>query len=101
MRFISKLIFIWNCCFLASVVLRYIESNNRKAGDNGALIPLPALEGSLVVLGYTAIFVNMLYFIIALFTRMAGKGWPAPKWIFWFNFLMLPLQVYYFIFFKA
>jgi hypothetical protein len=100
MRIFTKLIFIWNCCFIVSVVLRYIESVRIKTGNNNALIPLPVLEGSLVLLGYTAIFANLVYFIIALLARITRKSWPSPRALCWFNIILLVVQIYYFIFFK-
>ena len=101
MRIFTKLIFIWNCCFPVSVIFRYIEAAKRKDGNFNALIPLPFLEETLVLLGYTAVLANLVYLVLAIITRVSKKAWPAPKGICWFNIILLFVQIYYFIFFKG
>lgn len=98
MRFFSRLIFIFNLCFLAFVVLRYFENKkdvNVKGGKEH-IISLPFIEGSLVVLGWGAIFFNLAFCIAAIPMKLAGKLQSVPAWIFWVNFLFLIFQVLYF-----
>ncbi len=98
MRFFSKLVFILNVCFILAAILRLVEMAKRSQGNLNAAIPLPAVEGLLVVLGYSAIFINAIYLIVYLFRRVAGKINLAPRWIVLFNLVMFPIQVWYFIF---
>ena len=61
MRFFTKLVFICNCCFIAAAVLRLVELAKRSSGNYEPAIQLPALEGTIVVLGYTAILFNSIF----------------------------------------
>ena len=100
MRFLNKFIFICNICFLGAAILRLVEISRKSQGVTGTVVPLPALQGSIVVLGYLAIVFNLLFFIVVLTRLVAGKGWVMPKWMCLFNAIMLPVQGWYFFFSK-
>ncbi|MFT3680800.1 MAG: hypothetical protein QM791_11045 [Ferruginibacter sp.] len=100
MRFFSKIVFICNLCFLASVILRWVEIINKKhEGYTGDAIQLQPLKSTIVILGYGAIFINIIFNGIILALLLAKKELPVPKWLIWLNFLFLIAQVYYFFFF--
>lgn len=98
MRFFTKLTFIFNCCFIAAAILRLIEMGKRSKGNLDAAIPLPAVEGLLVTLGYTAIFLNAVYVVFYLFRLATRKPGFSPRWVVLFNLIMFPVQVWYFFF---
>jgi len=100
MRFLNKFIFICNICFLAAIVLRLVENSRKQQALSETVIPLPALQGSLVVLGYLAILFNLIFCLSLIIRWISGKGWVLPKWITLFNLIMLPLQVWYFFYSK-
>jgi hypothetical protein len=100
MRFFNKFIFICNICFLAAGILRLVEINRKSQGVTGSVVPLPALEGSIVVLGYLAIIFNVIFCVALLLRIVAGKGWVTPTWMSVFNAIMLPLQLWYFFYSK-
>jgi hypothetical protein len=100
MRFFNKFIFICNICFLIGIILRLVEISRKKQGLSETVIPLPALQGSLVVLGEIAIVFNLIFCIALLVRIIAGKGWVLPKWIALFNIILLFVQVWYFFFAK-
>lgn len=100
MRFFNKFIFICNICFFAAAILRLVEISRKNQGFNGTIVPLPALQGSIVVLGYLAIIFNLVFAIALLARVVGGKGWTSPRWMTLFNLLMLPVQVWYFFFSK-
>jgi len=98
MHFFSKIVFICNLCFIAAVILRWIENANKQQGNfDGGLILQP-LQSTLVVLGYGAIIVNIVFNITCLLFFVSKTVQPVSKWLIWFNFLLLLIQVYYFFF---
>jgi hypothetical protein len=98
MRFFSRLIFIFNLCFVAFVILQYFEHQKQVKGDKGHLIPLPFVEGSLVVLGWGAIFFNLAFCLIVVPMKLAKKLPSVPIWIVWANFIFLLIEIYYHFF---
>lgn len=98
MRFFSRLIFIFNVCFAAFVVLRYFENKKRINGNGESLIPLPFVEGTLVLLGWAAIFFNLAFCIAAIPMKLSGKLKTVPAWLFYVNFIFLVLQLLYFFY---
>ncbi len=98
MRFFSKITVLCNICFLAAVVFRYIEMQKQKAGDGALVIPLPWLEGTLVILGYGAIIVNALFLILYFIFTSFKMNTAVPRWIIIFNTIIFCCQVYYFFF---
>ena len=98
MRFFSRLVFICNLCFLASIALRLIEMVKRREGNLDPAIGLQALQGTLVILGYGAIFLNIIFFVWALVAMANGGVKNVPRWLVWFNLLLFPVQVWYFFF---
>lgn len=98
MKFFSKITFICNLCFVASVILRFVENAKKKDVDFTGLVLAKPLESTLVVLGYTAILVNALFLLAYVFAAAAKKTKQIPKWIVITNLVFFVLQVYYFFF---
>jgi hypothetical protein len=96
MRLFSKIVFIFNVCFIAAAVLRLVEMAKRSQGNMDAAIPLAPLQGLLVILGYSAVFLNALFLLVYIFTKVTRKINLAPRWIVFFNLVMFPVQVWYF-----
>jgi hypothetical protein len=98
MKFFSKFVFICNLCFVASVILRFVENAKKKTGNFDGQILLKPLESTLVVLGYGAIFINLFFVAACIYLFAAKKIEQIPKWIVIINLLFFPIQVYYFFF---
>ena len=98
MRIFSKIVFIFNVCFIAAAIIRLVEMAKRETGNANAVIPLQALEASLVVLGYSAIFLNAVFFLLVLYRVASRKIKSLPRWIVFFNLVLFPIQVWYFFF---
>lgn len=90
--------FICNLCFLATVILRLVENARKKDETFDGLIMLKPLESTLVVLGYSAIIINLLFLVMYFFLRLAKKNKQIPQWIVLCNLVFFLLQVYYFFF---
>lgn len=98
MRFFSRIAFICNACFIIAVILRYWELSRQHKMVFDGLVKLQPLESTLVILGYGAILTNILFAMLMLLFFVFRVKPDVPVWIKWFNFLLLPLQVYYFFF---
>lgn len=98
MRFFSRIVFICNCCFIISVILRFVELQQRAKNNYDGAIPFQPLESTLVILGYGAIYINVVFLLISIYRFLLKRNIPSPRWITIFNLCMFPLQLYYFIF---
>lgn len=98
MRFFSKIVFFCNCCFIAAVILRFVENANKKKGNFDGNIILQPLESTLVVLGYGAIFINLAFNISVLIMLMLKKEFAVSRWLIWTSFIFFIIQLYYFFF---
>lgn len=96
MRFFSKLVVIANICFIISMILRYVELNDHKHGRNDVAVALPFGQSELVILGYSSILINFVFFFACLLTFFINKGRTIPKWIYIFNGLIFIYQVLFF-----
>ena len=97
MRFFSKIVFICNICFLAAVLLRLMEEDYASTGHNESIIPLPALEGLLVILGLiVAVLLNFVFAVTCLIFWIMKKQHNVAKWLVWINLLLLIFQLIYF-----
>ena len=96
MRFFSKIVFICNLCFILSAIMRLVEFGMRKAGNINAVIPLQAIEGTIVVLGFVAaILFNAAFVFIVLYRKSLRKTLPVHNIILWFNLLLMPVEIWY------
>jgi len=95
MRFYSRIVFICNICFIIAAVMWKIERVRRSHGNSNGLIQFQPLEATLVILGYSAIFLNLVFVFLSLYWLLTKKIKLIPRWIILFNLLIFPLQVYY------
>ena len=100
MRLFSKFTVICNLCFLAAVVFWYIETHKAQHGGNDRIIQLPAVESSLVILGYGAIIVNLFFLLLCFIYASLKVKTKIPKWIIIFNLVLFCCQVYFHFFYK-
>ena len=100
MRFFSKITVFCNICFLVSVVLWYVEMENRQQDNTGQVIPLPWLENVLVILGYSAIIINALFLLLYFIFYSFKMQIKIPRWIIIFNIIIFCGQVYFHFIYK-
>lgn len=96
MRVLSKIAFLCNICFLISVIFRFIELGKKSAGDHSHVIPLPYVEGILILLGYGAVFLNFI-FMILLSIRTIMRKPVLPRWLTLANVFFFIIQLYYYL----
>ena len=98
MRFFARVVFICNCCFILAVILRLIEMAKRAKGNFDGAIPFQPLESTLVILGYGAIFINVVFVFASLYLLLRKRLQTIPRWLVLFNLVIFPVQVYYFFY---
>ena len=97
MRFFSKVVFISNVCFIIAVALRLIENLRKKDIVFSGAVKINPVESSFVVLGYSAIIFNALFNLTILIFYISKQQIKIPRWIICFNFILLVIQLYYFV----
>jgi hypothetical protein len=85
LRFLSRLAFICNICFLVASSLRYLPA-----------LPDNALLSDIIVLGYFVsigvnFFVNLIVIILFLLRRIWAAG--VPRWLLAVNFIFFVIQI--------
>lgn len=72
-----------------------MEILSKKKGYTDGALKLQPVESTIVILGYGAIVINLLFNLIILVLLLMKKDIPLPKWLIWLNFLFLIAQFYY------
>ncbi len=67
--------------------------DNAAKGNTQAVIKLPILQNTLVILGYGAVFLNFIFLIFALYLLFSKRVNKIPGWIIIFNILIFAWQV--------
>jgi hypothetical protein len=98
MRFFSKLVFLCNICFIVSMVMRFLEGSAAHKGNPDSIIKLQPIENTLIILGYSAIFLNFIFVLLALYWFLKKKINRLPRPILVINILIFVLQVWYFFY---
>jgi len=96
MKLFSKIAFICNVSFVLFILLGYVEMQNKKNKIDDNIIPLPFVTGILVILGQFAVFLNLIFCLIAMILLLSKKMQQIPRWLVVSNYLFLLVQLYYF-----
>ena len=76
--------------------MRLVEFGMRKNGNLNAVIPLQAIEGTIVILGFiVAVLLNAAFVFIVLYRKSNRKPLLVNPFLLWFNLLLFPLEVWY------
>jgi hypothetical protein len=96
MRTFSKIVFICNCCFIVAVIMRLIELSLRKSGNTDAIIPLHSVVASILVLGlFLSLILDIAFLFVVGLKKLMQKPLLIPKFILYFNLIMLPIEIWY------
>lgn len=96
MKLFSKIVFICNISFIVFILLGYIEMNNKKNKIDDNIIPLPFVTGTLVILGQFAVFLNLIFCLLAMILLLSKKMQQVPRWLVVANYIFFLVQLYYF-----
>ena len=76
--------------------MRLVEFGMRKNGNVNAVIPLQAIEGPIVILGFiVAVLLNASFVFIVLYRKSNRKPLLVNPFLLWFNLLLFPIEVWY------
>jgi len=78
--------------------MRFAELAGRNKGNFDATIPFQPLQSTLVLLGYGAIFLNLIFVVATIIHLARGKIQTLPRWLLLINLVLLPVQIWYFFF---
>lgn len=98
--FLSRFTFISNICFLLFVIFSKIEAHKAIAGTGSTVNVLPFFKELVIVLGFSAIIINLAMCLVYLVVWIIRKSFVLPKWLSIINVIFLIAQFYYFFFYK-
>lgn len=76
--------------------MRLVEYGMRKNGNPNAVIPLQAVEGTIVILGFiVAVLLNAAFVFIVLYRKSIRKPLLVNNFILFFNLLLFPIEIWY------
>lgn len=98
MKFFAKFVFLCNICFVLAALLRFVEMGRTHTGNLDPAIGYQPLQATLIVLGYSAIFFSIAFLFVFSYRKLLHRPILLPKWLLLVNLVMLPVQVWYFLF---
>jgi hypothetical protein len=72
-------------------VKKIINSDSRDA-----VASIPFFKNLIIVLGFSAIVINLIMCIVYLIAVLSKKSFLLPKWLAAINFVFLVIQFYFF-----
>lgn len=97
--FLSRVTIICNICFVLFVVFGFLENSGTHNAIPGTVKRVPFIKEIIILLGFFAIFINLLMCITYGVLLLLKKKYMIPKILAFINFGFLLLQFCYFIFF--
>ncbi|MEP6467616.1 MAG: hypothetical protein ABJB05_15005 [Parafilimonas sp.] len=82
-----RIAFICNIFFIVCMIFRYTTAPT--------YLPQPIIEFS-VILGFSAMFINLLNFILALVLLSRIRKRKIPLWLLYTNIIFFLIQIYFF-----
>jgi hypothetical protein len=98
MRFFARLVLICNICFLIAIGMRFMSIYQHSHENSGVPAASQPLIGLVLVMYFVSVLLNTIFLLICTFLFITRKHTLSPKWLFLFNILIWPLQVYYFFY---
>lgn len=94
--FFSKFAFICNLCFVVFVFFNRLEAKKEISGSKDTVVALPFFKDLIIILGFSAIVVNLVVCVVYLVNILMKTTFRIPKWIAIANFVFLIVQIYFF-----
>ncbi len=98
--FFSRFTFICNLCFVLFIIFSKLEANKPAAGTPGTVVVLPFFKDLVIILGFSAIIINLLMCIVYLVFLLLSKAILLPKWLSIANVVFLIVEFYFFFFYN-
>jgi hypothetical protein len=79
------------------MLFRKIEAKKIINSDSrDAVASIPFFKNLIIVLGFSAIVINLIMCIVYLIAVLSKKSFLLPKWLAAINFVFLVIQFYFF-----
>ncbi len=76
--------------------MRFFELWLRKGGNTDAIIPLHSVVASILVLGlFLSLILDIAFLFVVGLKKLMQKPLLIPKFILYFNLIMLPVEIWY------
>ena len=98
--FFSRFTFICNVCFILFVIFSIIQTGHDGNAAPDTVTSLPFFKDLVIILGFLAIAINLVMCITYLVVFALKKKLVFPGWLTIVNIAFLPIQFYYFFFYK-
>lgn len=96
MLFFSRVTFISNTAFLLMLLFRFLEMRRDLPGKPDGLLGYQPLVGTLVVLGHSALLLNLILCVFLLLAFIRKSPVSIPRWLQWSSIIFLMVQFLYF-----
>ncbi|MEO7801146.1 MAG: hypothetical protein ABIR81_04065 [Ginsengibacter sp.] len=93
---LSKFTIICNIAFVLFIFFRWMEVQKNAAGKSGELISIPLLKELVIILGFTAIIINIIMHLVYLLLYFTKRYYMIPRRLALINFIFLAWQLFYF-----
>jgi hypothetical protein len=97
MRTLTKFAFICNLCFWGTIAMQYVKVSNLSSKSNWTHLGFQPFQSSVIVLGYIAVLINLLFFSIFALRKLKGRDDPNPVVLFYINMGSLFFQLFWFM----
>jgi len=95
--FFSKFTFICNISFLLFILFQKIEAKKIvSSGSQDSIVAIPFFKNLIIVLGFSAIVINLIMCMVYLVAVLSKRSFLLPKWLAAINFVFLIIQFYFF-----
>lgn len=65
-------------------------------GSQDSIVAIPFFKNLIIVLGFSAIVINLIMCIVYLVAVLSKRSFLLPKWLAAINFAFLVIQFYFF-----
>jgi hypothetical protein len=73
-----------------------MEAKKASIATAGGVLPLPFFKDLVIILGFSAIIINLVMCIVYAVVLVTKKVLPLPKWLAPVNFIFLLVEFYFF-----
>lgn len=77
--------------------MQYVNASKSGSTSNWTHLGFQPFLSSVIILGYTAVLINLLFFSIFAFRKLKDREDPNPVYLFYLNMGSLFFQLFWFL----